>query len=151
MRRFGSYLPFIALGGIAFIAYQLGSTFGAFMTIFAVITWAVAGLLLVYMVLFRDVKLSLFSSDPAAPQPVYVDAEGVYHNGVATDAQDEQISAGTVVADEEDLPSPADRHVDVDRGEAAGAARPEAEGSSLEGRALVPASAVASKGDEPTR
>jgi len=108
MRRFGSYLPFIVLGGIAFIAYQIGNTFDTFLTIFVVLVWALAGLLIVYMVLFRNVKLTLFSSAALQPPSVFVDEGGVYHAGKATAATDVQVEDGMPLFD--DAP---DREYDV--------------------------------------
>jgi len=75
-RQAKSYLPFAFLGLIAWIAVTIGDTFGTIITIFAVMVWACAALMIVYMLLFRGVKFTLFADD-AVPETVYVDEDGV--------------------------------------------------------------------------
>ncbi len=74
-RQAKSYLPFVFLVAIAWLAVQIGSTLGSIITIFAVIVWACAALMIVYMLLFRGVKFTLFADEPVA-ETIYVDETG---------------------------------------------------------------------------
>lgn len=74
-RQAKSYLPFVFLVVVAWIAFQIGSTLGAIITIFAVIVWACAALMIVYMLLFRGVKFTLFADESVA-EIIYVDETG---------------------------------------------------------------------------
>lgn len=76
-RRAGSYLPFIVFAVLAVIAGKLGQSFGQILTIFAVLVWAVVGLVFVYMVLFRNVKLTLWSDEAESGELVTAPAEEV--------------------------------------------------------------------------
>lgn len=76
-RRAGSYLPFIIFAALAWIAMKLGQTFGQVLTIFAVLVWAVVGLVFVYMVLFRNVKITLWSDEAESGELVTAPTEEV--------------------------------------------------------------------------
>lgn len=60
---------FIILGGLAALAFILGSTFQMFLTIFSILVWTVVGLMAAYMILFRNVKFTLFQGDPEGSDP----------------------------------------------------------------------------------
>jgi hypothetical protein len=70
-----SYLPFLVLGLLAWLSFAIGNTFGTALTIFAVLVWACIGLMVVYMLLFRGVKFTLFADDPV-PETIFVNEEG---------------------------------------------------------------------------
>ena len=49
-----SYVPIIYLMAICLIAFSIGESFGAILTIISVLTWTSVCLMLVYMFLFKD-------------------------------------------------------------------------------------------------
>lgn len=74
-KKAGSYLPIAIFAIMAWTAMQLGRTFGQALTIFAVLVWAVAGLLVVYMILFRNMKFTLGAEEetPLVGDAAFVD------------------------------------------------------------------------------
>lgn len=71
MRVYRSYLPIVLLLILAWIAFQIGSTFQAAMTIISVVAWLAVIGMVVYMVLIRGTRFSLFKdpdkTDEAVP------------------------------------------------------------------------------------
>jgi hypothetical protein len=58
-RKVGSFLPIMMLVLVAWLAIEIGNTFGQALTIFAVIIWAGIGLMVVYLLLFKGVTFQL--------------------------------------------------------------------------------------------
>lgn len=67
MRAYRGYLPIVLLALLAFVAFQLGNSFKAAMTIIAIAAWLAVVGMVVYMVLIRGMRFSLFK-DRDQPQ-----------------------------------------------------------------------------------
>lgn len=74
MRAYRSYLPFALLALLAFFAFKLGSTFERAMTIIAIAAWLAVVGMVVYMVLIRGVRFSLFKDSEEQAESVPVTA-----------------------------------------------------------------------------
>lgn len=81
VRRTGAILY---LAFLAFIAFTLGDTFKEAMIVIAVLGWITVAVLAVYMVLFRNMKFTLFKDEPLPGSDV-VEFDDVDRVVVATD------------------------------------------------------------------
>jgi hypothetical protein len=64
IRRYRSQAPLAVFGLMVWLAFTLGHTIGKALVIVMIASWALAAIMMVYMVLFRNMKLSLFRDDP---------------------------------------------------------------------------------------
>jgi hypothetical protein len=64
IRRTGAILYLVML---ALVAFVIGDTFSQAMTVIAVLGWITVAVMAVYMVLFRNMKFTLFKEQPAEP------------------------------------------------------------------------------------
>src|SRR5690606_805783 len=55
----------IALVGLYFLAAQIGNSFGQVLTIFSIFMWVIAGGMFVYLMLFKGMKMEIFSKKVA--------------------------------------------------------------------------------------
>lgn len=70
MRAYRSYLPIVLLLVLAWIAFQIGSTFQAAMTIISIVAWLAVVGMVVYMVLIRGMRFSLFKDEDKGEESV---------------------------------------------------------------------------------
>lgn len=100
MRKLGA---FAVLGAIYLLAAAIGNTFGQALTIFGFFMWMIAAGMVVYLVLFRDVKIDLFarSADDASEQ--VGDDLGVEDSG-SDESDPDDVDVGNA-AEGKDLPA----------------------------------------------
>lgn len=65
----------VLLALLAWVSFAIGSTFQTALTIFSIGIWTIAGLMAIYMIVFRGTKFTLFKDDEAPGIPMSEEGE----------------------------------------------------------------------------